>query len=59
MLQRSDFRPMSTYCHYSRKKCKILKDQTTESLEKNELLKTVKCLGRAVWEKSQVITDAV
>lgn len=34
-----------------RKKAKPWKDQKTGYLERNELLKTVKRLGRAVWKK--------
>jgi len=36
--------------HSSKKKCKPL-ERPKGSLERNELLKTVKRLGRAVWKK--------
>ena len=34
-----------------RKNAKPWKDTCTSSLERNELLKTVKCLGRTIWKK--------
>ncbi len=34
-----------------RKNAKPWKDTSTSSLERNELLKTVKCLGRTIWKK--------
>ena len=34
-----------------RKNAKPWKDQTLRSMQRNELLKTVKCLGRAIWKK--------
>ena len=34
-----------------RKNAKPWKDKKLRSLERNELLKTVKCLGRAIWKK--------
>ena len=34
-----------------RKNAKPWKDQTLRSMQRNELLKTVECLGRAIWKK--------
>jgi len=34
-----------------RKNAKLWKDKKLRSLERNELLKTVKCLGRTIWKK--------
>ena len=34
-----------------RKNAKLWKDKKAESLERNELLKTVKHLGRMIWKK--------
>ena len=34
-----------------RKNAKLWKDKKAESLERNELLKTVKYLGRMIWKK--------
>ncbi len=34
-----------------RKNAKPWKDQTLRSMQRNELLKTVKCLGRSLWKK--------
>jgi hypothetical protein len=39
----------------SRKNAKPWKDQQVRSIERNELLKTVKLLGRSLWKKSGLV----
>ena len=36
---------------FRQEKCKTMEDQKLRSLERNELLKTVKRLGRTLWKK--------
>ncbi len=49
--QASHSRPRCTCAHSAKKNQKPWKDQKLRSLERNELLKTVKRLGRTLWKK--------
>jgi hypothetical protein len=50
-MSRSDFRSASVCCNPAQKNAKPWKDKKLRSLERNELLKTIKRLGRTIWKK--------